>query len=714
MRRVKRITASLLMVAMVTTFVSGCGTSLDDGKNDNITLDNPVGAAAEYAVVTERNMYEYDVLSCSVSPYITEYGFGKDQNFKKFGATPGASVNPGDVLVYSETKNLDKQISDYQEEIDDFVSSHNISVDALNKDIEDAKKAEWEAWEPFAKVLEFEPDENSDAYPGWAAMAKWPESGYNRAALNRERLEQNLKQTNEQYELEYKYMLGNLQRIRDKVLAATVTSTVKGEVVACNLYYSGDYIKKDTSIIAVGDTTRKILSTEYISKGNIGKAIDIYAIIDGKRYEVEYVNMEPEEYRQLTNDGETVHTTFNLIDPNDEVAIGSYAAVIVEKNRRSNVLCVPNDALKKETDGYYAYLYNDDETTSYVPVTIGMRDGMYSEVISGLNPGDKVLSTTVPKKYAKTAQVTRADYSVEVQKDGFLYYPYSEWVTNPVENGTTYMKELFVSNNEKVEEGQIIATLEVVADDIEIERLTRQLSRLTVRTDKLKAEKAENDGKKIVDRSLERQIAENERTIGQVRRNLNKISKYSGIIEIKAPYSGIIMEANEIKPGDLLSPDANIVEIANDQISYVIMQDDKNQFNYANEASIRVSSSKGVGTVNGRVVSANSQCLSKDLKTDYALVAIPQEEMSQISGSTLVDGGRWDRNTFKVTVQVRCEKNVLTVPKSAVTVKDNSAYVTVVKEDGSVENVSFIPGGSDTNLYWIADGLTEGMTICWE
>ena len=52
--------------------------------------------------------------------------------------------------------------------------------------------------------------------------------------------------------------------------------------------------------------------------------------------------------------------------------------------------------------------------------------------------------------------------------------------------------------------------------------------------------------------------------------------------------------------------------------------------------------------------------------------------------------------------------------KAAVILKDKSTYVNVLKEDGSVEQVGFIPGGSDTNNYWIVDGLTEGMTVCWE
>ena len=57
---------------------------------------------------------------------------------------------------------------------------------------------------------------------------------------------------------------------------------------------------------------------------------------------------------------------------------------------------------------------------------------------------------------------------------------------------------------------------------------------------------------------------------------------------------------------------------------------------------------------------------------------------------------------------------MLIVPKAAVVNKDKSTYVTVVKGDGSVEQRSFVPGGSDNNYYWVVEGLTEGMTICWE
>lgn len=713
MKAYKRIIACILMAGIVSSSLAGCGTDSDDGSHDNITLDEPVGVTADYDFATRRDMYEVEIYPTSVNPVVTEYSFAEGQTFASYGITPGGKVNPGDVLVYSETKSLDEQIETMKEQLEDSESEHAISVDFLKKDIQDAKDNEFKAFEPFAEVLKYQPDENSDAYAFWAQGALMPEGNYKRAVANRERLEENLRQSEELYNLEHEYKLGNLERIQKKKLQATISSDVVGEVVACNLYSDGDYIEKENSVVAVGDMTRRVLKTEYISKGNISKALDVYAIIDGKRYELEYVVMEPEEYKQKNEAGENVNTTFNLVDPAGEVQIGTYAVVIMEKDKRSDVLCVPNDAVKKEADGYYVYLYDGTET-NYVPVVTGMKDGMYTEILSGLNEGDMVLSSLAAKKGNKTEQVKRGEYSVESKYDGYLFYPFSEIIKNPVKYGEAYLKEVLVTSNQMVEKDQVLATLEVFPDQIEIDRLNRQIMRLQSRLEKMKQEKAEKDGKNIKDRGLERSIADNEKTTAKCLKELKKISQYSGIVEIKAPYPGIVYPNDSIKPGGLLTQDTGIVEIADVTRNYIIVKDDKNQLNYGNEAEIVVTSSNGASTINGRVVSVNAMSLSRDLTNEYALIAVDQESMASLAGSTMVEGGRWDRNSFKVTVNVRSEKDVLIVPKMAVTLKDKSTYVTVVKEDGSVENVSFIPGGSDANYYWIVDGLTEGMTVCWE
>ena len=92
------------------------------------------------------------------------------------------------------------------------------------------------------------------------------------------------------------------------------------------------------------------------------------------------------------------------------------------------------------------------------------------------------------------------------------------------------------------------------------------------------------------------------------------------------------------------------------------------------------------------------------MSNDFSIIAISQEDRANIS--TAGGMSRWGRG-LKVKVKTRSQNNVLIVPKAAVILKDKSTYVNVLKEDGSVEQVGFIPGGSDTNNYWIVDGLTE-------
>jgi len=714
MRRIRKSMIQICYCLVISLLFTACSETESDGTNENIELLEPVGVTADYDVVAQRNMYSVEVYNCSVNPVVTEYSFSKEQTFKSYGAIPGQSVEAGDALVYAETKTLDKQTETAEDAIEDLEINYEIEMAKLNKDLKDAQKNEKEAFESYDKIYKVQPDDPcSIEHDMWEDQVRWPEYSYKNSIMRRQKIEDEIEHKKELYEIEHAYVSGNKDRITDKVQDTTVMTKTSGEIVACNYFANGDVIAKDTPILAVGDTSVKVLNTEYISKSKITKALDVYAIIDGKRYEIEYENMEPEEYQQLVDSNENIHTTFVLKDPKDEVKIGSYAAVIVEKDRRKKVLTVPINSLKKEADGYYVYLY-DGVDTSYVPVQIGMKDGLYAEVISGLDEGDKVLAEDLPRLTKNTALVTRGDYSIETELNGYFYYPFTEWMVNPAENGSTYLKEILVSDNEEVTKDQVLAILEVVPDQIEINRLTTQISRLESRLAEMNVTKAACDAKGLTSPELNIKISENERDTKLKRRELNKLSKYSGLVEIKAPYDGIIVSIDSIKPGDLLAPDADILEIANDAMSFIIVKDDKNQLNYGNTATVKVSGSTDASGIEGRIVTVNNMSLTKKLVNDYSLLELPEGESGSIAGSVMNGPGRWNRSTFKVSVQVRSEKNVIKVPKAAVTVKDKSTYVTVVNEDGTVERRSFIPGGSDTNYYWSVEGLTEGMTVCWE
>lgn len=138
--------------------------------------------------------------------------------------------------------------------------------------------------------------------------------------------------------------------------------------------------------MAVGDLERKLLKSDYINKRTAAAAEEIYAVIDGVRYEVSYVPIESEEYTRLTTQGEEVYSTLYLEGDTEAVNIGDYVAVVVVNQKQEQALSVPAEAIHKDDTGSYVYVLAGEENV-YTPVRTGMSDGVYTEILSGLREG---------------------------------------------------------------------------------------------------------------------------------------------------------------------------------------------------------------------------------------------------------------------------------------------------------------------------------------
>ena len=114
------------------------------------------------------------------------------------------------------------------------------------------------------------------------------------------------------------------------------------------------------------------------------------------------------------------------------------------------------------------------------------------------------------------------------------------------------------------------------------------------------------------------------------------------------------------------------------------------------------------------VATVNPLMLDKGLQSGYAVVKLPLEVASEIAGSRQNTQGWWSISRVGVKAELRVVNDVLLVPKRAVKDVSGSTYVTVVEDNGARRTVAFVPGGSDSENYWVITGLSEGMRICWE
>ena len=691
--RFKKLITSFLLSALVCTLLSGCNNT--EVKEEEITLVAPVGIPDDYEEVIYRDLCEADIHSSVVSPLVEEYAFTKDQVFEKYNKIPGEHVDRGDVLVYAENKETRDKLEEINESIESLELNHTLEIANLNKDLDSS-------YENEGKI-------------GHVPQAE------ERARQNTLRLEQQKKESNELFFLEHERLEKKKALVETKNSNANIKSGMNGTIVNAAFVYGGDSVLKDTPLVAVGDISTKLIKTNLISKNTIAKALDVYAVINGKRYEVDYQVVEPEEITIMKKNNESTFTTFVLSDPNNEVLLGAYAIIVVVKDARSSVLCVPNNAIKYENENHYVYVKKEDGSSVYTQIETGMKDGFYTEVLSGLNLHDKVLSNSAPAKGKTVVKLEAGTCSVPYDTSGYLFYPFSEWISNPVDTGKVYVKELLVEDYEPVTKGQTLAVLEVIQDQVEIERCEKRKETLNTRIAETLVLKEKNNEledpykSNDKDRNFDKEINRYQKEIIELDIRLKKLRKYSGIINITAPVDGFISDKGKLKEGDLIYPDTRILQFSDSSQSYIVVKDENQALSFGSHVNIAFNdAASGANEAEGTVVTVNYMSLSKKMGKDYALISVPEETKAFISGSQRGNGAGWNRNSFKIHAETREMSNVILVPKPAVMMQGGSTYVKVINDDGSITLQSFLAGGSNNNYYWAIEGLSEGTQICYD
>ncbi len=724
--------------------LNGCGKTAVSAEEE-VTLIEPVGVAKSIANPEYRDMYKTEVVAGYVCPTVNELAYGYSLNFSSFAKMPGELIKKGSALVYGDTKSIDEQIKNMEETIKNQEESHAEQSAELRKKLEEDKKDYEEKLEQF-EFLEsiedivkepFKQKDGTFIFPGegdvskvsadnigqynyWIRNYRAYDSSYRYALMTYERDKINIDKEQKLYDLDHQHNLDRLQSMKKERAEKVLYSNVNGTVVSINVVTGqqygfpitrekGSWIAKNMPMVAVGDLSKKEIRCKFVNRSTMNTALDVYAVIHGKRYEVEYQALTSEEYKRLQVRDGAVYSAFTVLDPDDSVGYGDFGVIVIVKDKRENVMCVPSECISKDDSGSYLYVYKDDKyVATYVKT--GMSDGLYTEILSGLEITDRIKSELKIKSGARTAQLTKGRISSDFMTQGIYFYPSTREVTNPVKYGTTYVTEVCVKRNQRVEKGDILIKVRVVSDNIEIERQERQLLRLNEQLEDL-IKTNDKDGKN------DKSIKSKQEQITKAEESLNEIKNNGAVTNVRASSTGVITDLFRYQAGDIISYNTMIAKIADESSCFIIANDQDGKLSYGNTVAVMYEDRNGDLTlVNGTVVTANAMSLSSSLNIGAALISLSGEDIEALlkKTNTASSVGIWDRAVFSIAANLRTMDDVLIVPRAAVTEYGGSTYVTVRQEDGTLKSVAFISGGSDTNGYWVAEGLTEGMTICWE
>lgn len=719
---IKRKGICLLLIMSLLLSMAGCKAEPVEVIGETIELVEPVNAAASTEVVAYRNLYDTTIYSATVYPQVTEYAFGKDVQVAGYAAFLGEQVKEGDALVYADTDALEEQIEKKEESLADMkkeMEEYRAELaEALAEPKEDVKRMagileNLKAQEPPMQIAS-ESVSGSDAgtmvenpaYAAWQKDYTYWEGKYRILAHNINVQEENLRQKEAYYELDYAYQLKQLNKLKDERKSSTLVSKVSGEVVATvQADYETLYAGEGVPVIAVGDTQKKVLKSEYINKDTINGAKDVYALIDGVRYEIEYQPISSQEYARLSAESDKVYSEFWIMGDTSAVKLGDFAVIVVTKEKKEQVLAVSKSALSKDETGYYVYVMKDGESV-YTPVKTGMSDGVYTEIVSGLSAGDEILVEKAAEYGTEVVTVEKGSFHSSFEGWGFMYYPVTEAVTNEIEYGTVYFEEFMVAQYQHVEKGDVIATIRVVSDEVAIQRNETKLQRAQERLADLRVDGEEKN---------EDAILAKEEEIAELQELLKDMKADSVAREIVATKTGMVVGLANLEAEAILSGGMEIAAIADESTCYVVVENTNLLLNYGNEVTVTYTNAEGISkTVDGVVANVSPAGLSAEMQLEYSFILLPQESIADMAVSNNDRDAWWNRNRYQVKADIREMDNVLVVPKKAVRETAGVTYVNIMDEQGNITPCSFVAGGYDKSGYWVVEGLTEGMKLCLE
>ncbi len=708
-----------LITAQSMFFLTGCSSNMDDGRNDGIELIDPVNVSVSCVSVERRNFYDISALYAICSPQVTECSFESDISFYGYESMPGGTVSKGDVLISGYVKDLDEKIKDQNQKIADMETDYNDSIDKLN-DTYAKDKADLDYYGNIMDNLNKEkPNEDDPNYEEWIKEKEYSKFDglYRYAYVQVMNDELQIKEKQELHNLDLEHEKKILSRLVAQKKSKQLIAPTDGTVIGLNYYDPGTYIPKNETGMAVGNTNVKEIRSSYISQSVYNKTKDVYAIKDGKRYEVEYHPINNQEYDLLNKKNGKVYSTFSIDDPDDEIQMGDYLVIVLVYDIKEQVLSVPKSAVGKDATGEFVYVFDGENYTEKY-IRTGVSDGNFTEILSGVEEGETVKCDFKMKSGASEAVLKKGSVSVTFSGSGVFFYPSQNYVTNEVTHGVTYFEELCVSRYEVVEKGQVIAKVHVVADSIEAERTARQIQRVNENIAQLQdnLKKQQDAGAdKYTLKDIQKNIDNLQKQVTELNKSLSEMKKDAATTEIVSPIDGIVTDVTRYTAGDIINTGDTVARVSSQDSCYVVTEDRDGKLSYGNTVEVTYKDENKVSkTATGTVVTANPMILSESLTTGYALIQMEPDVIAEMAAANKGSDGWWSMARFSIKADVREMKDVVLIPRSAVTEISGSNYVTVREDNGNLKMVNFVTGGSDSSYYWAVEGVEEGQTVCWE
>lgn len=272
----------------------------------------------------------------------------------------------------------------------------------------------------------------------------------------------------------------------------------------------------------------------------------------------------------------------------------------------------------------------------------------------------------------KYTTVRRGDFVMETTVAGTVVYPKQERVRYDFPYGETYYLEALEIEKKNKLEGDPIARIYVMIDEIQMASIERRIQRMEER-------------------------GEFGSAYEEAQKMLTEMQDALSTNEIVMKEDGILLEQETPRFGTLIS--SYSVVIADPKERLLEVPNENKQFRYGQTVKVTAKIAGQTHTGTGTVITASADTISEELAGTTAYIRLAEDSEYMYDGSG-----------FSVTVETVRVKNALLLDVSA-TYMENGMPMAKVKDENGLHAVPVSFGRKNATTYWVIDGLEEGAQI---
>lgn len=703
MKKNSRSTFWLLPLMIV---LAGCNGKSQNLSSQQITLLEPVNATVQTAVVKRQDIRGIKTYDAIISPSVMQLNFQRQGVFETYLVSVGDEVKKGQILAEANMESEREELEKLNQQLETLRNKYSTAY--LRKEMV------LEQYQLESQLL----FEQLEGLSGQSYTDQCLLIGKCDQKIRALKLE--MEQETKVFLFEEEHLITEIKSQEENLGKNQIIAPFDGVIMALKQVEEGSSFEMDSPMIALGDLTKLVVHSDYLSQSSLNKVVDYYVLLHGKEYEAEYVPYDKGTYLALEVMGETPVSTFNLAGiENNEVQAGDSGTLVLLTSVKEQVLCLPKDAIYEEQ--YSTYVYQDENGKKIrTEIEIGESNGVLTEVTKGLREGVKVY---VPGgiKQSTMIPVKRGDFYNEINVKADISYQKQEMVTVEDTYGELHFEKFEVVIGQKVQQGDVIASVSIKQDGVLLEEKELLLKRLQERMDEKteefleeKRDLTENlryyhnpkqhkiEEIKIQLKELDFQNSQNDmqRKITELMEEIAEIKEAYELKEIRATFSGKITSLATLIGGEVLDQGFLLAVISSEEDFLLKVNNETGVLRYGQQLQVRNASDSQAKYFRGIVVSPSVQAVTGSLKESDAYIKIIDAEFADFIGMHFLISG--------YTKEI---KNVLLVEERAVVLEDGKTFVYIQNEDKSITKVGFTAGGNNKSYYWVLDGLQENMEI---